>query len=231
LTIIEKCKDSDQYNQVHFRYVYDYLLSRAIAVPAWLVFWQNMREQIELSWEQGLRTGVLEGFPITMHKVFDNLDLEQSDELVEACTVAFSWQGLPCVKLYPDVRSTLLRLKNDGLRLGVFSNSFFPYVMRQVEFWRFGLIDCFCYGATAADVGWLKPDRRAFEGACAGLAERPGNVAYVGDDLIVDIEGARQAGLKTIWYQPGVRAKCTLIQPDKVIHSISELGACIKTFC
>ena len=44
-----------------------------------------------------------------------------------------------------------------------------------------------------------KPDPRIFVQACAGLQLDPGEVAYVGDRLDVDAEGAAAAGLVAVW--------------------------------
>lgn len=51
----------------------------------------------------------------------------------------------------------------------------------------------YCY-----DWGWVKPDPAAFLAAIEALALKPEQVAYVGDRVSVDIEGAKGVGMKTI---------------------------------
>ena len=57
------------------------------------------------------------------------------------------------------------------------------------------------------DLGFGKPDPRVFALACERLGTEPARTAYVGDELDVDAQGARAAGLVGIWLdRPGAAA-------------------------
>ncbi len=52
----------------------------------------------------------------------------------------------------------------------------------------------YCY-----DQGWVKPEPAPFLAAMESLNLKPDNIAYVGDRVDVDIEGAKAVGMKTLF--------------------------------
>ncbi len=71
-----------------------------------------------------------------------------------------------------------------------------------------GLSRWFCGSVSASSAGVAKPDARIFRSACEQLGRAPAQVMHIGDDLALDIDGARAAGLQTAWIrrdgvQPG----------------------------
>jgi len=93
--------------------------------------------------------------------------------------------------LYPDVRPGLDRLRR-RYALATLSNG-------NADLGRIGLADYFTVSLNARGVGAAKPDRRCFERLTRDLALAPGEVLYVGDDPLLDVEAARAAGLRTAW--------------------------------
>ena len=73
------------------------------------------------------------------------------------------------------------------------------------------------------DIGHNKPSPAYFE-AC--FAQIPGfcreKAMMVGDSLTSDIKGGIQAGLKTVWVNPGHKS-CGDIRPDYEIEALSQL--------
>jgi putative hydrolase of the HAD superfamily len=67
-----------------------------------------------------------------------------------------------------------------------------------------GLVDA---ALVSEEVGWHKPDRRAFAAALAAVGGSPESAAMVGDHLEADICGALQAGFqRAVWLAPRWRA-------------------------
>jgi HAD superfamily hydrolase (TIGR01509 family) len=64
---------------------------------------------------------------------------------------------------------------------------------------RIGLIDHFHGAVFAREFGCAKPDGRIFAHACALLDVDPAQVWHIGDDADLDVVGAHQAGLRTVW--------------------------------
>ena len=81
-------------------------------------------------------------------------------------------------------------------------------------------------GRRASIIG--KPSREFFQLAVSYLQVAPHEIAMVGDDVEVDIAGAREAGLRTILVQTGKYRPEDLekmkVKPDGVIESLADLG-------
>jgi putative hydrolase of the HAD superfamily len=54
----------------------------------------------------------------------------------------------------------------------------------------------------SADYSVRKPNPLLFETAAAKLGVAPENIWFVGDQLDLDIEGAKSAGMKAVWLNP-----------------------------
>jgi len=76
------------------------------------------------------------------------------------------------------------------------------------------------------DAGCAKPDRRIFQGTAAALGVAPAEMLHVGDDPLMDVEGARAAGCPVVWIDRGVLAwPDDLVVPDLRIESLDALPA------
>ncbi|MGD9934219.1 MAG: HAD family hydrolase [Dehalococcoidia bacterium] len=95
--------------------------------------------------------------------------------------------------LFADVLPALNLLSK--IRLGVLSNS--PVALMALQ--QHGIAGRF-HSVTMADDPYRKPHIRAFEEACSAIGHRPVDVAFVGDSITSDVEGAIAAGLHpVIW--------------------------------
>lgn len=64
---------------------------------------------------------------------------------------------------------------------------------------RIGIHAHFRHHVSARDTGAAKPDARIFRVAAERLGVAPGAILHVGDDPLMDMAGARDAGLRTAW--------------------------------
>lgn len=64
---------------------------------------------------------------------------------------------------------------------------------------RIGLARFFAGVVSAHELGCAKPDPRAFHAACEVAGSAPCDTLHIGDDPALDVEGARAAGLQSIW--------------------------------
>ncbi|HEU4376428.1 MAG TPA: HAD family hydrolase [Telluria sp.] len=62
-----------------------------------------------------------------------------------------------------------------------------------------GLSHHFKVSVAAHELGRAKPDAAIFLAACAELGVAPQEAVYVGDDVLLDVRGAQQAGLRAVW--------------------------------
>ncbi|WP_295422246.1 HAD-IA family hydrolase, partial [Sulfurovum sp.] len=73
-----------------------------------------------------------------------------------------------------------------------------------------------------------KPSKDFFHLAVTSMGLEPEDILMVGDDIISDIQGAQQAGLKTALVQTGKFQSSDLqrgITPDAVLKDMTELVA------
>lgn len=72
----------------------------------------------------------------------------------------------------------------------------------NADFMRLGLDRYFLFGFTAADVGAMKPHRAMFEAALERSGVTADDAVHVGDQPIDDVQGAKDVGMHTIWFNP-----------------------------
>jgi HAD superfamily hydrolase (TIGR01549 family) len=92
---------------------------------------------------------------------------------------------------YEDVRPGLERLGRLVL-VGSISNG-------NADLRAIGLSHHFKVSVAAHQLGCAKPDAAIFLAACRELGVAPGDAVYVGDDVLLDVRGAQQAGLRAVW--------------------------------
>lgn len=100
-----------------------------------------------------------------------------------------------CWAEYPDARPLLERMKKKGFTLGVISNAtdLARRVMDNLDLTKF-----FDVIVISAEAGVRKPDERIFLLAAKKAKVAPNKTLYVGDKLVVDILGAKNAGMNAI---------------------------------
>ncbi|MFI8105115.1 HAD family hydrolase [Streptomyces sp. NPDC086023] len=122
--------------------------------------------------------------------------------------------------LFPDALPALDALAASH-RHGVLSNS--SYANQDPKLRALGLRDRFEVLVCAAELGLAKPDAGSFRAACEALGLPPGEVAYVGDRLDVDAEGARDAGLLGVWLDREGPAEAVVPGGVHRIRGLAEL--------
>jgi putative hydrolase of the HAD superfamily len=75
---------------------------------------------------------------------------------------------------------------------------------------RAGLGGYFSAVFTVRELGAAKPDPGYFQAALSALGCSPAEAVMVGDSYPVDVIGARQAGLRAVWYNPRLEAAPSL---------------------
>lgn len=70
-------------------------------------------------------------------------------------------------------------------------------------------------------IGYAKPDARIFEHAIKSVNARKDGSVMIGDDEIIDIEGARNARIDQIFFNPEGRVPC--VSPTYEVRGLIEL--------
>jgi putative hydrolase of the HAD superfamily len=121
------------------------------------------------------------------------------------------------IKLYPQVKETLNRLRQGGLKTALLSD--FPPERKLETLGLGGLWDQVLCSET---LGALKPDPLPFENLARSLGLEASRILYVGNSLSYDIRGAKNAGLMTAFITPWRRRRPA--EADFVFFSYRKLG-------
>lgn len=92
---------------------------------------------------------------------------------------------------FDDVLPVLTRLR-ERVVLGSISNG-------VADLHEIGIAHFFSASVAAYRFGRAKPDAAIFHAACEALDVAPHEAVYVGDDPLLDVRGAQNAGLRAVW--------------------------------
>jgi putative hydrolase of the HAD superfamily len=120
------------------------------------------------------------------------------------------------VTLYGDVIQVLQRLKT-SYRLVALTNG-------NADVKRIGIDYLFDCAISAADVQAAKPDAAMFDRACERLEVSSEQMLHVGDNPFVDIQGAHNAGVPSVWInRTGAEWPADVARPGHEINSLNQL--------
>ena len=133
----------------------------------------------------------------------------------------------------PDVLPLLSRLRVDGVRVGVLSNTVWPREWHEDFFRRDGVLELLDGAVYTSEIPWTKPAPEAFRAAMDAVdVTDPQACVFVGDRLFDDIWGAHQAGLRAVLLPhsriPVEQVGHTEGEPDAVIQSLEELPGLLR---
>jgi FMN hydrolase / 5-amino-6-(5-phospho-D-ribitylamino)uracil phosphatase len=122
------------------------------------------------------------------------------------------------VTLFADVVPALTALK-DRVALGTVTNG-------VADLHAVGIAHLFRTSVAAYEIGCAKPEPAIFLAACEALGVAPEETVYVGDDPLLDVEGAQKAGLQGVLLRrtelPSRRLPAHLA-PDASVATLTEL--------
>jgi putative hydrolase of the HAD superfamily len=152
------------------------------------------------------------------------LGITFSDDEWHAARRAFYAPIQQAVEPRQEVRHTLQALKEQGMALGLLSNTFWAGDIHDEDLARFDLLDFLPTRLYSCETGQLKPHPEAFQMALTALGVEPNQAIYVGDRLKTDIEPARKVGLWGVLIKTPFREEpLEDVMPDAVISDLSEL--------
>ena len=128
----------------------------------------------------------------------------------------------------PGTRIALEALAAEGIRLAVISNTMRTpgEVVRQVLD-KAGLLSLFHVLTFSDECGIRKPASGIYLRTLRDLDVPPEAAVHVGDDAILDVEGARDAGMRVIQVTADGRATAP-VKPHAVIRHLGELPAALR---
>ncbi len=146
--------------------------------------------------------------------VGSGLDVAMVDQAMEVFSRARNE-----VTPFVDVVPTLTGLRGK-VALGSVSNG-------VADLHAIGIAHLFDTSLAAHRFGLAKPDAAIFRAACEALGVAPQEAVYVGDDPLLDVEGAQKAGLRGVWMNRvelgSTRVLPEHVRPDCTCSNLYEL--------
>ena len=132
------------------------------------------------------------------------------------------------LELYPDVRDVLDELR-PNYRLAVLSDAQSVWAVPEMR--QVGIADYFFPIVVSGDLGYRKPDPRIFALTLRRMHLEPQDVVFVGNDMYRDIYGARQAGLRTVFFATGQgQQRMDGVEAHYNIYRFGELRNALRFF-
>jgi len=152
-------------------------------------------------------------------KMGQNLSREQLLEL--AC---LWYEPLSrCATVEDDLRETLRAFQEQGITLGILSNTFLPAEVLDGHLRREGLLDLLPVRVYSCQVRFRKPARQIFRIVLEKARLEPSETLFVGDMPKIDILGANRAGLVSVLKDPQDRHVNSRIPAKHRIRRIENL--------
>ena len=132
-----------------------------------------------------------------------------------------AWRHVP----YPDAAEVLEDLRSDS-KLGMLTNGASDVQWTKLD--GSGLRPYFDEVLVTGDIGVGKPDPKPFEVLLGRLGVEAKEAAMVGNSLTSDVQGALNAGVKSIWLNLDGSWAVDGITPDVEIRSLGEIREAIS---
>lgn len=170
----------------------------------------------DLYWKYGIEYHKI--FQIFLKKHLGKIDYK----ILANAIVGYRKVQSSFMKPYPKVKSTLIKLKELGIKLTILTDA--PRMNAWLRLAETDLSDFFDIVITYDDTKAKKPNKKPFIVMLKKLKLKPDEILMVGDSLDKDIKGASSLGIKTCYSKYGeISKKVSKINPDYTIQSIDQL--------
>jgi len=140
-----------------------------------------------------------------------------AEPFAEELSVDYITESPNKTRLFPQTIETLEYLKNAGYRMYLLTNGFVE--VQKVKIKDSKLEPFFERMITSEEAGYQKPHEKIFEFALTIVKAEKADCLMIGDDLESDIEGARNFGIDTVFFNPA-----GLIHANTPTFEIRKLG-------
>lgn len=191
-------------------------------------------ERLDSEARKALRYEVLAGDPLLRHRVTDfrlavmalgltraGYSPEQVEDLTRRGFDVFL-EARHALTLFPHAE-TLLQTLSAKYPLATISNG-------NADVRRLGLDKYFSVIVSADEVGISKPDSAPFVAALERAGVEARHALHIGDHPVDDVQGAREAGLHTLWFNRHGKPWADSAAPDGEVRCLSEIPAWLESY-
>jgi len=150
--------------------------------------------------------------------VLDQAGLTVDDELISSGVEHLMRSALADAHAVPGAQTTIMELSNRGLALGVVSSAVHhPFLEWSLQ--KLGMLDAFQVVTTSASCGYYKSRPEIYWHTLKVLGADATGSIHVGDSARFDVDGAGQAGMRTVWLKRGTPAPPERV-PDLTVATL-----------
>lgn len=153
------------------------------------------------------------------HKLFALGGVSATEDAVAAIGKTFREVSTEYIRLYDGVPELLAALRQAGKKLWLLSNAQRLFTAWELD--RLGLTDYFDGIYLSSDYGFKKPDPRFFRKLLEDQAIDAQSAIMIGNDGTCDIEGAKNAGLRTLYIRSNISPEEALPEADYILTEMS----------
>ena len=125
--------------------------------------------------------------------------------------------------VHPKASKVLAKLKSDGYKLGLISNTAMtPGTTFRKYMDNHQILHYFDVLTFSDEVKLAKPSHKIFDITLSKLSANPESTIHIGDDFDNDVVGGLKAGLKVIWINLS-QVKRTIITPTYVVNDLEQV--------
>ena len=153
------------------------------------------------------------------------LDLDVTSAVIEEAAAHHLDAWTPHIRHHADAVVTLQRLREQGIAIGLLSNTHWPEPFHEQFLERDGLSGLIDVRAYTSNMEHSKPHPEAYAYVLRRLDIAPERAVMVGDRPVDDVWGSQQIGMRGIWRPHAMSPAIGSVVPDAVIQHLSELPA------
>jgi HAD superfamily hydrolase (TIGR01549 family) len=158
-------------------------------------------------------------------------DVSEEDAHMKAALNVFFQAFIDTLELRAGAKK-LLDQTISRCRVGLISNfTYAPVIHKSLR--RIGISQYFSVIVVSEENGWRKPSGKIFQDALSRLQVQAEDAIYIGDSPIEDIQGAKEAGLKTMFVPSQFNKLNDLqsikLQPDYIAKNLLKVNQNLQT--
>jgi putative hydrolase of the HAD superfamily len=176
-----------------------------------------------LAWQRGRSHGA----SARLDEILGECGLAAGHPATLAGTAAYRDFWEPHTVTHPSIGSLWEALRDNGIRVGVLSNTIWDRDYHRSIFERDGVLDLIDVDVYSSETPWVKPRAEIFAHAAEMLGVGPQGCVYVGDRSYEDVHGPQQVGMRAIWIPhstiPVDQQVSHEATPDAVAHELMDI--------
>ena len=175
----------------------------------------------------GWARGRDEGASSRLEEILAEAGIVADDPRAVAGLAAYQAFWEPHTWTDPQIRPLWEGLRDNGIRVGVLSNTIWSRDYHRSLFERDGVLDLVDADVYSSETPWVKPQREIFLEAARRVGVDPERCVYVGDRGYEDVHGPQSVGMRAILVPhsdiPANQQVAHDATPDAVVHEVIEV--------